>query len=133
MVYLNWIGSATYSSELGDIDVSDYDMLSVRVGVSLGDLNNAGGQDFEIALIDSAGGRSAVNAADFSAALFDPPGDRFAAGGSEKTTLNAIRIPLSAFGNVDTSSLDSLEFVFTQTSAGTIQLTDVMFQRKLQQ
>jgi dienelactone hydrolase len=133
MVYLNWIGSATYSSELGDIDVSDYDMLSVRVGVSLGDLNNAGGQDFEIALIDSAGGRSAVNAADFSAALFDPPGDRFAAGGSEKTTLNAIRIPLSAFGDVDTSSLDSLEFVFTQTSAGTIQLTDVMFQRKLQQ
>ena len=70
-------------------------------------------------------------ASDFSLALFDPPGDAYADGGAEKTTLNALRIPLEAFSGVDLSKLTQLELIFDQTPVGTVQLTDLMFQHVL--
>ncbi len=130
-LYLNWQAPARYTTELGGIDASAYDTLSLRVGVSHGDTANAVGQDFEIVLTDTAGHAVRVGAAAHSRALFDPPGDAFDAGGSEKTTLNAVRVPLGAFTGIDLSRLQSLELAFGATPAGTVQLTDLMFQRLL--
>ena len=128
---LSWDAPARYLSELGRLDARDYDTLSLRIGVSHGDVDNAGGQDFHIALSDAAGSRAALAASDFSLALFDPPGDAYADGGAEKTTLNAVRIPLEAFSGVDLSKLTQLELIFDQTPVGTVQLTDLMFQHVL--
>lgn len=129
--YLSWDAAARYTSALGELDVRGYDTLSLRVGVSHGDADNAAGQDFEVALTDVSGRRAAVRAAEFGAALFDPPGEAFADGGAEKTTLNGLRVPLSAFAGVDMARLESIELVFGRTPAGTVQFTDLMFQHLL--
>ncbi len=130
-LYLSWDAPARYYSELGGLNASSYDTLSLRIGVSHGDADNAGGQDLVIALTDAAGKRAEVIASDYSLALFDPPGDAFADGGAERTTLNALRIPLTAFSGLDRGHLQALELQFGRTSAGTVQITDLMLQRAL--
>lgn len=131
LLYLQWQGEAVYRADLGALDAQGFDLLSLRVGVSHGDAENAGGQDFAIRLEDASGAQASVLAADFTHALFDPPGDAFSASGSEKTTLNAVRVPLSAFPDVDFGQLQAVELVFGQTPAGTVQITDLMLQKRL--
>lgn len=128
-LYLSWTSPALYRTALNGLDVRDYTLLSLRVGLSHGDTANAEGQDFLIALIDTAGQEVVVHAADLGAALFDPPGDAFDAGGSEKTTLNGLLAPLSLFEGVDLGALAALELRFGQSSAGTLQINDVMFSK----
>lgn len=128
-LFLRWQAEAVYRSELGGLDARGFDHLSLRVGVSHGDEANADGQDFDIVLIDAAGQQAALSASDLGPALFDPPGDAFSAGGSEKTTLNALRAPLDAFVGIDLSQLQALELRFGRRPAGSLQITDLMLQR----
>ncbi len=126
---LQWTAGATYTSDLGNLDASDYHVLTIRAGVSIGDDANLEGQDFAIALSDTSGRVARVNASAFSAALFYPPGDEFDGGGSRKLVLSDLRIPLTAFGGIDFDHLRSLDLEFTLTAAGTVQITDIQFQR----
>lgn len=128
-LFLSWDAPARYRSALGGKDVSTYQLLSVRIGVSHGDADNIDGQDFRIELEDSAGNRSSVVASDYSDALLYPPGDAFENPGSRKTTLNAVDVPLAAFEGIDLRAIDSVSLVFDQTPAGTVQLTDLLIQR----
>ncbi len=128
-IYLQWTGPAIYRSNLGGLNAAAYDVLSLRVGLALGDGANAEGQDFDLVLIDRAGKEAVVHAADLGTALFDPPGDTFASGGSEKTTLNGIQAPLSLFEGVNLGALEALELRFGSPPAGTIQLTDLMLRK----
>ncbi|ASK35936.1 alpha/beta hydrolase family protein [Alloalcanivorax mobilis] len=131
-LFMAWDTTATYRTELLDQDVTDFQVVTLRVGISHGDLDNEAGQDFHIVLEDMDGNRVAVAADDYSDALFFPPGRAFyddTNHGSQKTTLNAVDIPLTAFDGIDYQHVKALEVVFDQTPAGTIQLTDVMFQR----
>jgi hypothetical protein len=130
-IYLQWTASAQYISELGALDARSYDTLSLRVGVSLGDDANHDGQDFRLVLSDTHGARVSVSAAEFSSALFYPPGDPFDSRGAAKTTLNAVRVPLSAFTGVDLGALQTIELVFDRSDAGTLQITDLMLQQLL--
>lgn len=130
-LYLSWDGPSRYVTDLDGLDASAYDTLSLRVGVSHGDAANAGSQDFGIALTDATSLRAVLAAADHGMALFDPPGNAFDAGGAEKTTLNALRLPLSAFAGIDLTRLQSLELVFDRTPAGTVQIADLSLQRLL--
>lgn len=136
---LAWDGPAVYRSSLGGLDASEFDVLSLRVGVSHGDDDNTAGQDFRIVLEDVSGARASVRAAELSNALFYPPGDDFdrQGGGARKTTLSAVDIPLTAFAEaaaanaspIDVSRLTAVELVFDVTDAGTIQITDLLLQR----
>ncbi|MHA7833269.1 MAG: poly(ethylene terephthalate) hydrolase family protein [Algiphilus sp.] len=128
-IFLSWDAPARLRSDLMGKDVSAYQMMSVRIGVSHGDMDNADGQDFRIELEDSSGATASVIASDYSDALFYPPGDDFESPGSRKTTLNAVDVPLTAFEGVDLQSLDSVSLIFDKTPAGTVQLTDLLFQR----
>ncbi len=126
-LYLSWQGPAVYRSELGQIDASDFDLLSLRVGVSHGDAAHAEAQAFDLVLTDADGRSASVLAA--GTALFFPPGDAFDAGGSRKTTLNGLQVPLTRFAGLDLSRLVRLELRFGRTPAGSLQLTDLMLQK----
>ncbi len=128
-LYLRWQTEAVYRSELNGLDARGFEALSLRVGVSHGDTANAGGQDFDIVLIDADGLSQALPAASLGPALFDPPGGAFDARGSEKTTLNALRAPLAAFDRIDLRRLQALELRFGRVPAGSLQITDIMLQR----
>ena len=95
--------------------------LRVRGHHGVFDHERRDGQDFVIALTDSAGRSARLNASAFSAALFYPPGDAFDGGGSRKLILNDLRIPLTAFGGIDFGHLQTLALEFSTTTAGTVQ------------
>lgn len=128
-LYMVWDTTATYRTELLGLNVVPYQVLSMRIGVSHGDLDNVDGQDFSIVLEDMEGNRVSVLASEYSDALFYPPGRAFAESGSQKTVLNGVDIPLTAFEGVDYTQLNAIELVFDQTAAGSVQMTDVLFQR----
>lgn len=131
-LFMVWDTAATYRSELLGTNATDYQVLSVRVGISHGDTDNTDGQDFQVVLKDMDGNRAAVAASDYGNGLFYPPGHTFyddANHGSQKTTLNSVAIPLTAFEGVDFTSLNAVELVFDQTVAGTVQITDLAMQR----
>jgi dienelactone hydrolase len=132
MLYMSWDIAATYRTQLLDTDVTPYQVVSMRVGISHGDADNEDGQDFDIVLEDMDGNRASVTASEYSDALFYPPGGDFyddTNRGSQKTTLNAVDIPLTAFEGIDFQHLKALEIDFNRSQAGTIQLTDLVFQR----
>ena len=131
-LFMAWDTSATYRSELLGVNAVDYQVLSVRVGVSHGDADNTAGQDFQVILEDMDGNRVSALASDYTESLFYPPGREFydeTNHGSQKTTLNAVDIPLTAFEGVDFTNLNAIELAFDQTPAGTVQVTDLVLQR----
>lgn len=130
-LFMAWDTSATYRSELLGLNATDYQVLSVRVGVSHGDADNESGQDFHVILEDRDGNRVEALASDYSDGLFYPPGRAFydSNHGSQKTTLNAVDIPLTAFEGVDFTNLNAVELAFDETPAGTVQITDLVMQR----
>ncbi|MBF1803370.1 alpha/beta hydrolase [Alcanivorax sp. ST75FaO-1] len=130
-LFMAWDTSATYRSELLGLNATDYQVLSVRVGVSHGDADNESGQDFHVILEDRDGNRVEALASDYSDGLFYPPGRAFydSNHGSQKTTLNAVDIPLTAFKGVDFTNLNAVELAFDETPAGTVQITDLVMQR----
>tara|TARA_A100001391_G_scaffold151462_6_gene109155 strand:- start:2216 stop:3988 length:1773 start_codon:yes stop_codon:yes gene_type:complete len=130
-LFMAWDTTATYRSELLGLNATGYQVLSVRVGVSHGDTDNQSGQDFHMILEDRDGNRVEALASDYSDGLFYPPGRAFydSNHGSQKTTLNAVDIPLTAFEGVDFTNLNAVELVFDATPAGTVQITDLLMQR----
>ncbi len=127
-LYMSWDNVATYRTELLGTDITPYQVLSMRVGVSHGDVDNEDGTDFTVVVEDMDGNRAAVIASEYSDALFYPPGRDFDDGGSKKTTLNAVDIPLTAFEGIDYTQVNAVELVFDQKPAGTIQMTDILLQ-----
>ena len=111
------------------MDVTDYQVLSLRVGVSHGDEDNLDGQDFTIVMEDLDGNSVSVLASDYSEALFYPPGRDFDDDGSRKTVLNGVDIPLTAFAGIDFNNVNAVSLVFDQKPAGSIQMTDLLLQR----
>lgn len=107
-------------------DVRGFDVVSLRVGVAGGDPRNAPdeGQDFRILLQDSHGRTSWTRAGAWSHALFEPPG-----GTAQKTTLNMVAIPLSAF-DVDRSAVVEIRLLFEERADGLVHLTDLQFQAR---
>ena len=128
-VYMTWDAAATYRTELLGVDVTDYQVLSLRVGVSHGDEDNLDGQDFTIVMEDLDGNSVSVLASDYSEALFYPPGRDFDDDGSRKTVLNGVDIPLTAFAGIDFNNVNAVSLVFDQKPAGSIQMTDLLLQR----
>ncbi len=130
---LMWNGPATLTLAIppSDADWSASTMLGMRVAVPTRGGANAAAPDFTVTLVDQSGGRTTVQASKFTHALEVPPD--YATdilgieAGSSKVTLNAIRIPLDAFGT-DLLRVAAVEFAFDVTPRGRILLTDVLHQ-----
>jgi hypothetical protein len=123
---LGWSSlSASYSNQLpvGKRDASNFTTLQFRVGVDYSDSRNAVGQaqNFSVELVDGAGRTLSVKVSDYSGLLYYPPGSL--AG----TVMSTLRIPLSAFANVDKTSLTSVKLLFNQKATGDVLISDVAF------
>lgn len=128
---LAWNASgARYRTQFSPLDAQDYDYLSLRIGLNGAEGNPASGQDFGIVLRDAQGHEARLEAAAWSDALFVPPGDAYADSGSRRTLLFDVIVPLSAFAGVDRHQLAGIELVFDKTASGSVQLADLMLQRR---
>lgn len=130
-LFVRWAAPASITTTLTTTDLTPFDVISLRVGVMLDDTANADGQDFSLTLTDSNGTSETIIMGDFSQSLYFPPGRDFndSQGGSAKTVLNAVDIPLLAFTLVDLSDINTLQLGFDQTQAGSIQLADWLLLR----
>jgi hypothetical protein len=107
-------------------NVSGFQAVQFRVSVNFADLRNIAGalQEFSVLLTDSSGRTASVRVNDYSRALYFPPGN---VGPVPKVVLNTVRIPLSAFAQVNLNSIRSVQFKFDQNLAGALLITDVAF------
>ncbi len=128
-VYVAWTQPASISNSIPATNMAAYDILSLRVGLVLGDANNGAGQDFSLQLTDSSGANQSLVVGDYSKVLFLPPGRAHDSAGSAKTVLNAVDIPVLLFDQIDMTAIEQVDIVFDQTAAGSVQLSDLMLQR----
>ncbi len=131
--YLNSGASITLALPEAGLDVSGTDFLTLRMGVSVTP-ENAAGQDLNLTLRDTAGAEVTLLASDYTDALYFPPGLTLSARDTgAKTVINMLPFRLDAKvihdAGVDLTSLAAIHIAFDQRPAGTIQLTDVLFQR----
>jgi len=108
--------------------------LVVRTGVNWSDDRNpesdgldprSAVQDFDVVLIDRSGRIAAVTAARWGPALHAPLGSVV-----RNLVLSDVRIPLTAFGNIDLEKVSAISLRFgRRTATGSIQLADLSLQR----
>ena len=135
-VFFNYLGNAAsieYSLPAEGLDVSDMDFLTLRMGVSATP-ENLLGQDLTLSLTDTDGDSVTLLASDYSDALYFPPGLTISARDTgAKTIINMLPFRLDAKvihdAEVNLDALSSLRLNFDQRPLGTLQLTDVLFQK----
>ena len=113
----------------GSRDVSGFFALQFRVSINFADSSNPTGvtQNFSVSLTDGDGNNANVNIADLSLAsrvLFYPPGTTSSV---PKVILNGLRIPLSAFIDVNLTDIRSIKFGFDQNPQGALLISDITF------
>ena len=109
----------------GTRDVSAFRALQFRASVNFGDARNAVGapQNLTVVLSDRKNS-SRVTVSNVSRSLFYPPGEKTHV---PKLLLNTVRVPLSAFQNIDMTNITSVRFEFDQTSSGALLISDIAF------
>jgi hypothetical protein len=119
-------GTVRFRLPAGSRDVGAFDALTFRTVVNPGyDQNRrVDYQDLEVALIDGDGNEMSVAASEVGNEALRYPISRSGAG---HVLMNQVRFPLSAFGGVDLSDVRTVEFRFTRTFAGVIDVSDVAF------
>jgi len=119
-------GTVRFKLPAGSRDVGGFDALTFRTVVNPGyDQNRrVDYQDLEVALIDGDGNEMSVAASEVGNEALRYPITRSGAG---HVLMNQVRFPLSVFGGVDLSDVRTVEFRFTRTFAGVIDVSDVAF------
>jgi hypothetical protein len=132
MIALSWDSTdAAWRTSLPDSagDLSGYEAIQVRAALDpLSGLNAEGEPlSFSIELVDGDGRRAEVS----GLALEYPPGvrqpneifegDRF----TGHVTMHMVRIPLQAFGDIDTSNIAEIALIFNQTPSGALFVADL--------
>jgi dienelactone hydrolase len=132
LIALSWdSGDAAWRTTLPDSggDLSGYEVIQVRAALDpLSGLNAEGEPlSFSIELVDGNGGQAEVSGLD----LEYPPGvrqpndffegDRF----TGHVTMHTVRIPLQAFGDIDTSNIAEIALIFNQTPSGALFVADL--------
>lgn len=127
---LSWTGAASLRTEFAPQDLRGYRRLALRVGLNGAEgANPVEGQDFDLVLSDRAGRSATLHAREWSDALFTPPGEPYADGGSNRTLLHGVYLPLGAFVGVDLGAVVAVELRFGATAGGQIQIADLQFER----
>jgi len=120
-------GTPYYAIHIGDNsgprDISGYALLSFRVAAAF-DLKNpvTGSQDFSIRLLDASGAVSPRIAVTDYKTIPYPTGYGF-----RRSVLRTVRIPLTAFRNVDLRRVVRVDLIFDKNPQGSLFLTEVMF------
>ena len=134
-VYVGYVGigaSIEYRLPEEGLDASGMDFLTLRLGVSATP-ENILEQDLTLTLADLDGNAASLLASEFSDALYFPPGLTVSARDTgAKTIINMLAFRLDAKvihdAGVNLAALASIKVSFDQRVAGTLQMTDILFQ-----
>src|SRR6202521_1776400 len=112
-------------------DVSQFSVLSVRVGQVVGSGNPPGAQDFRVGLRDSAGNERSIRAGVFGTVPEPAAANN---SGNKKSALVTIRVPLSAYTivcqgavQVDLTKVTNVKLQFLTNATGEIAVDEVEF------
>jgi hypothetical protein len=125
--WANAAGSMRFDIPAGRGDVHGFDVLQFRVAVNPGYQANSGvaSQDLVVELRDASGHVAQVAASSVpNAALTYPPG--LPAG---HVILNQIRFPLSLFTGVELANVTEVRLIFSKTTRGVVDVSDLAFTR----
>jgi hypothetical protein len=125
--WANAAGSMRFDIPAGRGDVHGFDVLQFRVAVNPGYQANSGvaSQDLVVELRDASGHVAQVAASSVpDAALTYPPG--LPAG---HVILNQIRFPLSSFTGVELANVTEVRLIFSKTTRGVVDVSDLAFTR----
>jgi len=138
---LRWLGrDAVFETQIPQRfqDTSAYTHLSFRVTQNSEDVQIDGlkpeGEpaQFEVRLTDAKGRQAVLSTEAFGGAPF-PIGsnvtDRATGESLRRTVLATIRMPLSQFVGIDISTIEQIEFFFTEDTRGSIYLSHLQFSR----
>ncbi len=106
-------------------NISGYGYIQYRAAVNYAEYTTAVNLDYSIQLIDSLGNISSVKASKYTKAMFLSPGTT--SGILPKIMFNTIRIPLNAFSGILLTKVKYVKFLFDQSSAGAILISDLSF------
>ncbi len=125
---LNWTAAARYQIDFSVLDVTAFQRLSLRAGFDAA--HPPASLELALVISDAAGHSARVSAAGWSDALFVPPGDPYDGGGSRRTLLHGIYVPLAAFAGIDLKSVTSVALLFDD-GPGSVQITDLQFEQAM--
>lgn len=103
---------------------SGFSHLQFRAAIEFGSATSGTDANFTVQLVDYAGDTAGVFVDNYTNALFLPPGDQFLQ--LPKLMYNTIKIPLADFSGVDLTQIQKVRFVFDQSPAGEIFITEMM-------
>lgn len=125
---LSWDqGGVAYTEELGNRDVSSYDVLQLRMGVNF--LPDIAPPNFNIVLTDIHGKKSQPVVVDNPEAIYFPPGDSAVSNNYlPKVILNTVRVSLNKFTEIDLKAIKSMSLIADGESSR-ISISDVAFSK----
>lgn len=106
-------------------DLTYVDALQFRAALRYNECVTGLNLDYTVQLIDSAGAISSEKVHDHSYALYYPPGTHTSQ--LPKAMFNTIRIPISDFGGVNLAKIRKVKFLFDQSPAGSVLVSDIAF------
>ncbi len=106
-------------------DLSGYESVLFRATVNYRNYTGTAPLNFSVQLTDTFGNVSGQTVGAFSAVLFHQPGTQ--TGDLPKDIFNTVRIPLSGFAGVDLTKIVAIKFLFDQSVAGAVLVSDLAF------
>ena len=100
-----------------------YENLQFRASVDYSEATAGQYQYYTIQLIDGTGAISSKQVQNYTQAMYPPPGTEFLI--LPKVCYNTIKIPLTDFTGVNLAQIQKIVFLYNQTLAGSIFITDL--------
>ena len=100
-----------------------YQNLQFRASVDYSEATSGQYQYYTVQLVDASGAISSKQVQDYTQAMFFPPGTEFFV--LPKVCYNSIKIPLTDFIGVNLTQIQKVIFLYNQTTAGSIFITDL--------
>lgn len=101
-----------------------YQNLQFRAAVDFSEATSGQDINYTIQLIDALGTISSKQVGDYSNVMYYPPGTQ--TWELPKVCFNSIKIPLTDFTGIDLTQIQKVKFLYNQTVAGSIYITDLM-------
>lgn len=106
-------------------DLSNYKNIQFRAAVNFAEYLGGPDLNYSIQITDSFGNIAAVRVSRYTRAMFFQPGST--GGLLPKIMFNTISIPLSDFTGINITKVKNVRFLFNQSAAGAILISDLTF------
>ena len=123
---MQWTSAANYFENnipQASENFSQYQDLIFRAAVNYHLYTGSADLDFTVQMTDSMGNTRSTVVSNWTQALFQQPGNQ--GGDLPKAVFNTIHVPISAFDGIDLTKVRQVKFLFNQSAAGAIVISDM--------